>query len=120
MVIGAGEEGSNTSAPSFTETVNSAPPVLQFPTNGEPPNWDLTPEQVGIWTGLYPGIEVESECRKALAWILANRKKTAKGMPRFLNGWLSKSNDRGSVRAFTPKLSIYEQNMKATEGWDTK
>jgi hypothetical protein len=120
VVIGAGEEGSTTLAPSFAEAANSTPTVLTFPTNGEPRMWHLTPEQVRIWTDLFPGIEVEAECRKALAWILANRKKTAKGMPRFLNGWLSKSNDRGSVRAFAPKLSIYEQNMKATEGWDTK
>ena len=79
--------------------------LLSFPTNGSPKLWHLTEKQVAEWTELYPGIDVLAECRKALAWVMANNKKTAKGMTRYLNGWLSRTNDkpRGSKGGEEPK-----------------
>lgn len=41
----------------------------------------------------YPGISVMSELEKARVWLLANRTqmKTVKGVPRFLNSWMSRA-----------------------------
>lgn len=80
-----------TSAPPLDEP--TAAPVLVYPCNGIPATWDLAAEQVEHWSTLYPDLDVTTECRKALAWIEANQRKTARGMPRFLNGWLSRCND---------------------------
>lgn len=71
------------------------PPVLEFPCNGSAKTWGLSTEQLDEWQGLYPGVDVMGECRKALAWIKSNQRKTAKGMPKFLVGWLNRANDRG-------------------------
>lgn len=42
---------------------------------------------------LYPGLDVETEMRKIVAWCLNNtaKRKTKRGMPRFINGWLNKA-----------------------------
>jgi hypothetical protein len=73
-------------------------PILVFPCNGTPNSWGLRRVQIKTWEELFPGIDVERECRAALAWVLANRKKTSKGMAKFLTGWLGRSNDRGGNR----------------------
>jgi hypothetical protein len=64
-----------------------------YPVRGLPGWWVLTPAQVARWQTLYPRVDVDGECRKALAWLEANpsRQKTARGMPRFLVGWLARS-----------------------------
>lgn len=74
-----------------------AVPLLTFPTRGKSRTWDLTEEQVIEWAGLYDGIDVVAECKKALAWCSANpkRTKTADGMPAFLVNWLNKEANSG-------------------------
>ena len=78
----------NTSSPSATQ---SADVFLTFPVAGAPGTWNLTVPQVDEWSELYPSIDIRAECRKALAWVKANNKKTAKGMPKFLVFWLGKA-----------------------------
>jgi hypothetical protein len=72
-------------------------PFLTFPTIGPDREWVLTETQVAEWAELYPGLDVKAEARKALAWVGATpgRRKTAKGMSRFLVGWLSRAVDSG-------------------------
>lgn len=75
-----------------------SPTALEFPCNGESSTWKLTVKQVETWAALYPGLDVEAECRKALAWVSsggAGTRKTARGMPRFLVSWLNRATDRG-------------------------
>ncbi len=74
------------------------PPILIFNCNGNQKDWWLTQSQVSKWKEAYPGLDVLSECRKAMAWTEANTKKTARGMKRFLVSWLSKANDRGTTQ----------------------
>ena len=70
----------------------AAPPAAVFPTVGTEKAWYLSLNQISEWANTYPGIDVEVECMKALGWIDANpeRRKTAKGMKRFLVGWLNR------------------------------
>ena len=44
------------------------------------------------------------ECRKALAWVqqAPDRRKTARGMGRFLFGWLGRAQERGGGRGPAP------------------
>lgn len=61
----------------------------------------ITPEQVTEWRELYPAVDVEGQLRAMRGWLLANpeRKKTARGVLRFVNGWLAKEQDRSRRRA---------------------
>lgn len=74
------------------------PPFLVFPCNGtKGKEWPLHASKVSEWKDAFPGIDVESECRKALQWLNDNpsKRKTFSGMTTFLNRWLSRSQDRG-------------------------
>ena len=77
---------------------DTSPPVLVYPCTGPVATWTLTQAQLDRWRELYPGVEVERELRKALAYVEAGRRKTAAGMARFLAGWLGRANDRGGGR----------------------
>lgn len=85
--MGKGEGGEGRDGPA------ALPPVLVYPCQGVQRTWGLTRDQVDQWVELYPGLDILAECRRALAWILANpaQKKTASGMARFLVNWFSKS-----------------------------
>ncbi len=87
-----------------SEPSASEPSVLTFPVVGSKAlmTWALTQEQVTAWAALYPNLDVLSECRKAAAWIGAHpdRRKTARGMPKFLVGWLNRAVD--SLRGAGP------------------
>lgn len=83
---------------------DQAPAVLVFPVVGaDGPQWSLTQGWIDEWRALFTDLDVLAQCRAALAWITASptRRKTAKGMPRFLVGWLTRSNDRGGRIADT-------------------
>ena len=74
---------------------DTSPPVLVYPCTGPVASWTLTQAQVDRWRELYPGVDVDRETRKALAYVEAGRRKTASGMARFLAGWRGRANARG-------------------------
>lgn len=68
--------------------------VLVFPCTGDgPENWNLIQAKVDEFTGSFPGIDVMAQCRAARQWCISNptRRKTHKGMERFVVGWLTKA-----------------------------
>lgn len=56
----------------------------------------VTRSEIDKWSGIYPAVDVMQELRKMLGWLDANPKnrKTKAGVGRFINGWLSKEQDR--------------------------
>jgi hypothetical protein len=85
---------------------STEPPVMVFPVVGSPdsPEWPLSASQVAEWSAAYPGVDVAAECRKAAAWVRANpsKRKTARGMPRFLVSWIGHSVDKGTAAKLPP------------------
>ncbi len=82
---------------------NPAPPpgtALSFPTVGDVKVWHLTESQLAEWKQAYPKTDLLVECRKALVWVNANRKKikTSRGMPAFLAGWFNRAEQFGASR----------------------
>lgn len=72
--------------------------VFQFPCNGKQKKWSLTEQLLEEFQKAYPGLDIIDQCQRALVWLKTNRLKTAKGMPRFLNNWLGRSNDTSGKR----------------------
>lgn len=82
-----------------TETEIPEKPILQFPVVGKKVNekfWCLYQNFVDQYSELYPKLDILAECKAAYAWIISNesRRKTARGMKKFLNGWFERSNNR--------------------------
>ena len=48
-------------------------------------------EQRKIWAEAYPNVDLDTEFRKAKAWLLSNTNKAKKDFRRFLNNWLSRA-----------------------------
>lgn len=97
-----------------------SPAALTFPTVGQGgARWDLREAKVTEWQALYPGLDILGESRRALAWIEASpeRRKTSRGMERFLVAWLNRATDRprlpmagfaGSLKTANNKANIEE------------
>lgn len=56
-------------------------------------------DQAERWQKLYPSVNVQVELCKIIGWLEANptKRKTARGMMRFVNGWLSREQDKGKI-----------------------
>jgi len=101
--IGVGEEdGSEPSGSS---------PLALLPTNRSDETFPVMPADVETWKRLYPAVDVLQELRSIEGWLIANptRRKTAKGMPRFIANWLSEEQNKGGARAASGRRGA-EQN----------
>lgn len=56
----------------------------------------VTEAQVAEYRQAFPGVDVVGELRRMRLWLEAHpdRRKTARGMPRFITSWLTRSQDR--------------------------
>lgn len=59
--------------------------------------YDVPAEKIALWKETYPAVDVEQELKKMAAWSDANlsKRKTRRGIGRFINSWLSREQDRG-------------------------
>lgn len=55
--------------------------------------WHLSQAKLDEYTEAFPNLDVEAELHKAAQWLVDNpgRRKTARGMTRFLGGWLGRA-----------------------------
>ena len=58
----------------------------------------ISEEKVQEWHNLYPAVDIMQELRKMKGWLDANhaKRKTSRGITRFVNGWLAREQDKGS------------------------
>ena len=84
--------GNGPGGPSRPEAVEIVP-LLTFPCRGKEKEWHLHQEFVDHMESAYPGLLIIAEFKRALGWVVSNTNnmKTATGMKRFLNGWLSRA-----------------------------
>ena len=97
----------------------TAPPIITLTLNDKT-EYPVTEEQVEEWAKLYPAVDVIQELRKMKGWLDANpsRRKTKKGILRFINSWLSKEQDRRSykARASPPAFKNYDDGEDFLKG----
>lgn len=57
-------------------------------------------KQVDEWQNLYPAVDVIQQLRAMKGWLDSNplKRKTKNGIKRFINGWLSREQDKGGVK----------------------
>ena len=58
--------------------------------------FNITQSMIDDWQKVYKAIDVKFECERMRLWLEANplNKKTRRGISRFINTWLSRSQDR--------------------------
>lgn len=77
--------------------------VIELPLNDKT-MYAVTVEDVKKYKELYQAVDVEQELRKMLGWLDANpsKRKTSRGIKRFITNWLSKEQDKSGTRNRAP------------------
>ena len=71
----------------------------------------VTPDDIAEHTALYPAIDVVQELRNMAGWLVANpaKRKTARGIKRFINSWLCRAQDKGGSSGFIKPPTLVNQ-----------
>lgn len=77
------------------EKPSSAQPVISLPLNDKT-FYNISETDIEDWKELYPAVDVMQELRKMKGWLDSNptRRKTTRGIRRFINSWLSRAQDQ--------------------------
>lgn len=59
--------------------------------------YDVPLDKIAMWKETYPAVDVKQELKRMIAWLDSNptKRKTRRGINRFINMWLSKEQDKG-------------------------
>lgn len=93
----------------------ASPPVILLPTNRKDIEYHVTVKLFDEMRELYPGVDAMYEFKRMRGWLLANNKKrkTVSGMPRFINSWLSREQDKN--RDSAPKIRPLGPSLEERE-----
>ena len=78
--------------------------------------WQPEDEDIIQWQKTYQAVDVFQELAKMESWLDANpsKRKTSKGIKRFVNSWLSRAQDRGGsspLKVEGPKTIRQRSNL---------
>jgi predicted phage replisome organizer len=78
-----------------SETEPLPPHVITLTLNTKE-EYPIYQSDIDDWKDIYPNVDVLQELRKMKGWLNANpsRRKTKKGIARFINNWLAKEQDK--------------------------
>jgi hypothetical protein len=73
----------------------------------------VTADQLEAWSAAYPSCDVQTELKKAAAWIVSNPAMAPKSQfGRFLNTWLSRQQNVSSIRAIPTRNDQVQEQRK--------
>lgn len=72
--------------------------------------YPITQIDIDEWHSLYPAVDVMQELRKMKGWLDSNptKRKTSRGIKRFVNSWLAKEQDKGGAKIYGEKNNEVE------------
>ena len=93
-------------AESETAFAPETPPIITLPLN-DGSEYPISQNEFNEWLMLYPAVDVLAELRKMRGWLQANvaKRKTRKGIQRFVVNWLSREQDKPHA-----EMKIAKQN----------
>ena len=94
------ESESNTNVCVEVNSAPAAPPVITMPCLKNE-TYDVIQEDYEKDKATYPAVDVMEQYKKMKRWLETNKRnlKTKNGMPRFINSWLAKEQNRGGRSA---------------------
>jgi hypothetical protein len=77
------------------KTVAASPTVMEMPLR-DGSHFAVTEADIAKWRKFYPEVDIPLTLREQVAWLESNpgRKKTRRGMPRFINAWFLKEQEK--------------------------
>lgn len=100
-------------SPEIASEPEYVPPT--FDCAGDVKTFTPSEEDVSRWQQAFPGVDVRAALLRARAWVDADpkRRKTARGMKRYLTAWLGRDQDRGTYRN---SLAVRNNQGKNADG----
>lgn len=91
-------------------------PTNRFETTGE--QMPVTEKFIQEFQQLYPAVDIRTELRAMRAWAITNpdKRKTRKGMTRFINSWLSRQQNQGGSNGTAHRNGRATANEKNLAG----
>lgn len=79
----------------------------------------VTASKVSTWQVLFPAVDVKQELNKMRAWSDANpsKRKTKRGVERFIVNWLSREQDKGRARNAPQGMQIASSLQSELPEW---
>jgi hypothetical protein len=77
--------------------------------------YPISNQQISEWSSAYPGVDVKTELLRMKVWLDANptKKKTSRGILKFIVGWLTKAQDSGRGFAGTSLVPLSMPKIKS-------
>ena len=94
--------------------------IFDFSSNGF---LNIKDEDIEIWKDAYPKCDVGMEIKKMGAWLIADPKRKKINYKKFINGWLSRTQDRGGTKKSEQGKSAIQSRideLKEKESVDNK
>lgn len=62
--------------------------------------YDVPLDKIVLWKVTYPAVDVDQELKRMIAWLDSNptKRKTRRGIDRFINNWLARTQDSGGTK----------------------
>lgn len=82
--------------------------------------YNVPQEKIALWRETYPAVNVDQELRRMIAWLDSNptKRKTRRGVERFINSWLARTQDSGGSKGGKEVSAAVGNNVYNTdEGW---
>jgi len=73
---------------------------------------NITPDDIIMWEEAYPAVAIEQEIKRAEVWLHSNPTKTKSNYKKFLDGWFSRTQNKGGTIGYSGKKSSYYKQQK--------
>jgi len=109
---------------SLPHTKKTNNPKIEF--SFEERKWlNITIEDKAGWKDAYPAVDIDQELRKMREWLIANPSKKKTNYRKFINNWLSKTQDQGGSQKFkrAPEgrpMTRKEERKQSIKDWVKK
>ena len=113
------ESKSNSNIYCSEPKVSEQQPAITLELNtGE--EYGISSKDISEWTELYPAVDVMQCLRNMKGWLSSNptKRKTSKGIRRFITRWLQKEQDNGGTRGYNKISQTNSKNINYDEDED--
>ena len=97
------------------------PPIITLPLNTGA-EYLIFQCDIDTFVELYPAVDILQAMRGMKGWLMTNptKRKTKRGIGRFINSWLAREQDKGGKKAvgYNARNMTTEQYAESIRGWN--
>ena len=113
-----GKESKGNTTCAQPEGPPDAQEIIAFPLNDKT-EYPIYDTDFAEWAELYPAVDIMQELRKMKGWLDSNptKRKTIRGIRRFINSWLSKAQDQPHIDRAKKSQDRIRERVSEVDSW---